>query len=439
MNVAQIITAKRDGCELDEADIHFLIDGYAKGRVQDGQMAAFAMAVFFKGMSHREVAVLTRAMLNSGEILQWSGSTPMVDKHSTGGIGDKISIPLAPILAECGMSVPMISGRGLGTTGGTIDKLESIAGYRTDLSLAEIKQVVETVGCTITAASAEIAPADKRLYALRDVTGTVPSVPLITASILSKKLAEGLDALVLDVKWGNGAFMKTLPAAETLATSLVRTAQELDLETRAILTDMNRPLGKMIGNGLEIDESVDVLRGQGPDDVVLLTLRLAAELLVMCHLANSIEAGMKQAEKTIANGRALLRLEQMVAAHGGDLTAERERAAVYEVAALHAGFISQIDCDRLGLAVIQMGGGRKAVGETIDPSVGIEMLTDVGCRIEVGQSLAKVYCHRQNIQEANRLVSGAFTITADPSAETIDLIGKTLTIDNIGKEEPACG
>ncbi|MEQ1903666.1 MAG: thymidine phosphorylase [Pirellulaceae bacterium] len=425
MNIAQIITAKRDGHELEDREIEFLINGYARNEIQDGQMGAFAMAVYFRGMTDREIVSLTRAMLHSGEIMQWPASPPKVDKHSTGGIGDKISIPLAPILADCGMAVPMISGRGLGTTGGTIDKLESIPGFRTNLLLPEIMEVVNRVGCVITAATNEIAPADKRLYALRDVTGTVPSIPLITASILSKKLAEGLDSLVLDVKCGNGAFMKSEADAEKLAKTLVQTAKQLGVKTRALLTDMNRPLGKMIGNAVEIDESVEVLQGGGPADVVELTERFAAELMVMCGLAPTVSAGRERARESIDSGRALKKLIEMVKAQGGNLATDRPRADAVPVLATQDGFVAEINSDRLGLAVIQMGGGRKVVGQSIDHSVGIEMAVDLGAKVKSGELLATVFTHDATREEAIQTVHSSFSIQRNPPAPW-KLIGRVI-------------
>ncbi len=425
MNIAQIITAKRDGQELDDREIEFLINGYARNEVQDGQMGAFAMAVYFRGMTDREIVGLTRAMLNTGVTMRWSEGPPKVDKHSTGGIGDKISIPLAPILADCGMAVPMISGRGLGTTGGTIDKLESIPGFRTNLLLPEIREIVERVGCAITAATDEIAPADKRLYALRDVTGTVPSIPLITASILSKKLAEGLDSLVLDVKWGNGAFMKSKADAEKLAKTLVQTAKQLGVKTRALLTDMNRPLGKMIGNAVEVDESVEVLQGGGPVDVVELTERFAAELMVMCGLTPTITIGRERARESIDSGRALKKLIEMVKAQGGNLAADRLRAPAVPVVATQSGFISHINSDRLGLAVIQMGGGRRVVGQSVDHSVGIEMEADLGHEVKEGDLLATVFTHANTRDETIQTVLTSFEIQPNQSTATT-LIGETI-------------
>ena len=260
MNLTRIIADKRDGNRIPDEDLTKLVKGYAVGEVPEHQMAAFAMAVYFQGMQPDETVTLTREMRDSGKVMRWPGlDKPIVDKHSTGGIGDKISIPLAPMLAACGLAVPMISGRGLGATGGTLDKLESIHGFRTDLSIEETQKVVSEVGCVITGATEQIAPADRKLYALRDITATVPSVPLITASILSKKLAEGLDSLVLDVKWGSGSFMKTIEQANALAESLVSVASQLGVKTTALITDMNQPLGR-IGNAVEIAESIEILK-----------------------------------------------------------------------------------------------------------------------------------------------------------------------------------
>src|SRR4051795_6658647 len=290
MNVVSLISKKRDGGELTEDEIGSLITGYVRGDVPDYQMASWAMAVYLRGMTVAEIAALTEHMLHSGVTFEWpAGESPKVDKHSTGGIGDKVSLPLAPLLACCGLAVPMISGRGLGATGGTLDKLEAIPGFRTNLRLEEIQAVTERVGCVITGATAEIAPADKKLYALRDVTATVPSIPLITASIMSKKLAESLDALVLDVKFGSGAFMKSLDDARALARSLVETGKRMGVKTTALLTDMNQPLGRMAGNLVEVHEAVATLQGRGPADLWQCTRELGIELLLLTERAGSRE------------------------------------------------------------------------------------------------------------------------------------------------------
>lgn len=389
----QIIAQKRDGCELSENLIADFVDGYTNERIPDYQMAAFAMAIYLQGMTSSETAALTQAMLDSGDRLCWPDDGILrVDKHSTGGVGDKTSLPLAPLLAACGLQVPMLSGRGLGPTGGTLDKLEAIAGFRTDLTLQEIRQQVKNVGCVITGASADLAPADRRLYALRDVTATVPSIPLITASIMSKKLAESPDALVLDVKFGSGAFMKTLDQARLLAESLVATGQRMGVRTSALLTSMNQPLGRMCGNAVEVEESLDILRGQGPVDARRLTLELAAETLLLACVSPGRDQAIQMATERLDSGTAMEFFEAMVAAQGGDLSAPRPIAPSTEVTADQTGVIAAIDVESLGYAVVQMGGGRRQLTDTIDHSVGIEMLVQIGESVERGQPLMRVFC-----------------------------------------------
>ncbi len=409
MNVAQIIAHKRDGDELDEKQLRFLVEGYANRRVPDYQMAAFAMAVFFQGMTDEETETLTRCKIESGERMTWKG-LPAVDKHSTGGIGDKVSIPLAPMLACCGVQVPMISGRGLGATGGTLDKLESIKGYRCEISNDEFRSIVNWNGCSIASASSTLAPADKRLYALRDVTATVPSIPLITASILSKKVAEGISALVLDVKWGSGAFMKTLEQARELGQSLVRVGNRLGVSTSAVITDMNQPLGRMIGNAVEIEESLDILRGEGPPDVVNLTLDLASRLLVAVAVESNQSAAIELLKSKLDNGEALEKFTEMVHSHGGDLKAKRYISQQHTIAASETGFLNRVNADRLGLAVIEMRGGRKQIGDEIDHSTGIEFLVRLGDRIEAGQPIAHVFFDGRKPEYASQLISASVGI-----------------------------
>ena len=428
MNVAQIISAKRDGNELTEEQIGFLISGFASGEIPDYQMSALAMAVYFQGMTIEETTSLTREMLNSGETISWPGGKPKVDKHSTGGIGDKVSIPLAPILACCDVEVPMISGRGLGATGGTLDKLESIPGYRCDLSIDEFKNVVNWNGCSITGATGNLAPADQKLYALRDVTGTVPSIPLITASILSKKLAEGISSLVLDVKWGSGAFMKTIESARELAKSLVAVGNRFDVNTVAVITDMNQPLGNMIGNGVEVDESVDLLRGEGPADVTELTIHLAAQLLVNAGVQPDMDAARKKIDGVIQRGEALAKLSEMIQNHSGDLDATRERGTEHLVKAYDEGFVSRIDAERLGLAVIEMGGGRKLMTDSLDHTAGIEFLVRIGQRIEKGETIAKIFCNdKSKADYAANLVSlaiGTSPLEVPPAKLIVETISR---------------
>ncbi|APZ94225.1 thymidine phosphorylase [Fuerstiella marisgermanici] len=424
MIAAQIIAAKRDGRSLTDDEIAFFVQGYADESIPDYQMSALAMAIFLNGMDERETASLTAQMLNSGTQLNWPDDGVLrVDKHSTGGVGDKVSLPLAPLLACCGFQVPMLSGRGLGPTGGTLDKLESIPGFRTDLSLSEITTLTQQVGCVITGASAELAPADRRLYALRDVTATVQSIPLITASIMSKKLAESLDALVLDVKFGSGAFMKTRERATMLAESLVATGERMGVKTTALLTDMNQPLGRMCGNAVEVLESIDVLKGEGPPDVRELTIELAAELLLTTQAKSTMQAARELATSALDSGAAFEKFEQMVAAQGGQPSAALKVADAAEVSAQQAGFVSAIDTEQLGMAVIAMGGGRQKVSDTIDHAVGLEMLVRIGDEVQPGQPLVRLFCprpaaHADNIRKA---------ISIGEEAYRPDLIAERIT------------
>ncbi len=427
MNPVWIIAKKRDGEELSSQDIGTFISGYAAGKIPDYQMSALAMAIYLRGMSTAEIAALTDHMLASGARFTWpSGGTPKVDKHSTGGIGDKVSLPLAPMLACCGLQVPMISGRGLGATGGTLDKLEAIPGFRTNLSLDEMRAVTERVGCVISGATADLVPADRKLYALRDVTATVPSIPLITASIMSKKLAEGLEALVLDVKFGSGAFMKTAELARQLARSMVNTGQRMNVPTTALLTDMNQPLGRMAGNAVEVDESVAALEGRGPADLMEVTLALGAELLVSTRKAETVESARQQLQQTIDSGAAREKFAEMVAAQGGNLDAPRSVAPASEVKTHQAGFISRMDTEKLGQAVIAMRGGRKQLGDLLDLSTGFEMLVRLGDRVETGQPLAKLFAPANVAEEGRQLLLAAIEI-----AEESPVLGP-LILEHVG-------
>jgi len=392
---ATLIAAKRDHHELSDEQISFFIHGFANGDIPDYQMSAMAMAIFLNGMTPREVATLTSEMLRSGTQLSWPGDGRLrVDKHSTGGIGDKTSLILAPLLAECGLQIPMLSGRGLGATGGTLDKLEAIPGFHTNLSLEEITRLTQSVGCVITGASHELAPADRKLYALRDVTATVPSIPLITASIMSKKLAESLDALVLDVKFGSGAFMKSLDQATQLAHSLVDTGERMGVRTTAFLTDMNQPLGRMGGNAVEVLEATEVLKGGGPDDVRILTIELCAELLISTGLERDRNTARDRCAARIADGAAYERYCRMVHAQGGDPLAAMSVAPASELIADQAGIVSAIDTEALGLAIIELGGGRRKMGDAIDHSVGLEMLVRLGDRVTIGTPLVRIFSHQ---------------------------------------------
>lgn len=409
---ASIIARKRDGQRLATADIAAFVDGFTCGEVPDYQMAALAMAIYLRGMEPSETADLTERMLHSGTILEWpANSPPVVDKHSTGGVGDKVSLVLAPLLACCGLWVPMISGRGLGATGGTLDKLESIPGFRTNLTLDEIRQVTQHVGCVITGATPQIAPADKKLYALRDVTATVASIPLITASIMSKKLAEGLNALVLDVKWGSGAFMQTLEKAQELARWMVATGRRMHVETTALITDMNQPLGRMAGNAVEVNEAVETLSGRGPADLIEVTLALGAELLVTSRRAVNLAAGRAQLQQHMNSGTGLEKFRQMVAAQGGSLDSRRAVAPPRDFVAQRAGFVVRIDTQILGTAVIEMGGGRRVITDSIDHAVGLEMLVRLGDRVEKNQPVMRVFAHQTAADRVWPVLTSAIDIS----------------------------
>lgn len=420
---AQLIARKRDGEELSDAEIHEFVRRYTSGDLPDYQMSALAMAVYFQGMTMPETTSLTQALLQSGTSLVWDDAVPKVDKHSTGGIGDKVSLVLAPVMACCGLHVPMLSGRGLGITGGTLDKLEAIPGFRTDLTLGELQRQTREVGCVITGASQELAPADRKLYALRDVTGTVPSRPLIVASIMSKKLAEGLGSLVLDVKVGSGAFMKTVEDARLLANDLVTVGKKMGVKTTALLTDMEQPLGLAIGNAVEVRESINVLQGRGLADVLELSFRLGNELLVSAGVADSEKAAYQMQLATITDGTAYEKFEQMIAAQGGANATSLKIAQSHELLAQKTGHIHAIDSALLGEAVIRLGGGRRFVEDKIDHSIGFELLAKVGQRIETGQPLMRVFADKEydSLQLAD-----VFEIKDDPSAKQ-DLIIDRIT------------
>ncbi len=407
---SQVIAKKRDGGELDEQEIADFVAQYVCGDIPDYQMSALAMAICIQGMTPGETAVLTREMLGSGQRISWTEGAPIVDKHSTGGLGDKVSLVLAPLLACCDLRVPMISGRGLGITGGTLDKLESIPGFRTDLTISEIQRQTNQVGCVICAATDDLAPADRKLYALRDVTGTVESIALITASILSKKLAESLDSLVMDVKFGSGAFMRSIEQAHGLAESLVKVGCRMGTKTIALLTDMNQPVGRMVGNALEVDEAVQSLQGEGPDDLWRLTLALATELLLSSgRVAHAAEAEQLLGSK-VEDGSALEKFREMVRAQGGDLDATRRVAPTRDITASRTGCLTSVDGVMLGQAVIELGGGRMRLGDPIDHSVGFEMLVRIGDHINQGDPLVRVYAAPASVDQVQANVTRALAI-----------------------------
>lgn len=392
-----LIEKKRDGKILEEREIREFVNAYAAGSLPDYQMAAMAMAIYFSGMTVEETAALTDAMMRSGELITWDGCPmPTADKHSTGGIGDKLSLIIAPLVATQDVAVPMISGRGLGITGGTLDKLESIPGYNTRLDVAQFKRVTESVGCSIIGQTADLAPADKKLYALRDVTGTVPSIPLITASIMSKKLAEGAETLVFDVKYGKAAFMKSREQAEKLLESLVSTARASGRKSAAILTPMDSPHGRTAGNAVEVVESVEVLKGGGPDDVRNLSLALSEEMVALAHPERDRSAVRDSLRSALEDGRALERFRMMVEAQGGDARFIDSPAllpqpgAVLEICSDRSGRVADVDAETVGRVVLELGGGRRQVSDAIDFAAGVDRMVQVGEMVERGGVLMRL-------------------------------------------------
>ncbi len=403
MDARAIIAALRRGETPSQEELTWFANGLADGRVTDAQAGAFAMAVCLQGLGEEARVALTLAMRDSGDTLKWDFDGPVLDKHSTGGVGDCVSLVLAPALAACGAYVPMISGRGLGHTGGTLDKMEAIPGLRTTLDEAHFCEVVRTSGCAIVSASADIAPADKRLYAIRDVTGTVESLDLITASILSKKLAAGLQGLVLDVKVGTGAFMKTPDDARALATSLVETANLAGCPTSAVISDMNQPLAPALGNALEVAECMEVLCNGKGGALTELTVALGGVLLCNAALAPDLEAGIDAISKALTSGQAAERFGRMVAAMGGPVQfAENwerflpEAPVIREVLAPASGFITHMDGEALGLAVVDLGGGRQVQSDVVDPAVGFSDVVALGQKVVKGQPLLRIHAARED-------------------------------------------
>jgi pyrimidine-nucleoside phosphorylase len=424
MRMAWLIEKKRDGHPLSQAEIEFVVRGFTDGTIPDYQMAALAMAVCFRGMSRDELTAFTLAMMESGRVLDLSSLPhPTADKHSTGGVGDKISLVLAPLVASCGVAVPMISGRGLGLTGGTLDKLEAIPGYRTHLSSDEFLSVLRQCGCSLIGQTSELAPADRKLYALRDVTGTVPSIPLIASSILSKKLAEGAGTLVMDVKWGCGAFMGTLDAARELARTLVGIAAAAGRRAAALVTDMNQPLGRTAGNALEVRESIEALRGKGPDDVMALTHALAAEMLVLAGAAPDAQSATDRLQRAIADGSALSRFREMVRLHGGDVSAidDPDRlptsACIRPYPAKQVGYIAGARADAIARACVVLGAGRERTTDRVDPAAGVSGIRKIGEPIRAGEPLLFLHgASDSRIAQAASFLEKAFSFTDTPHA-----------------------
>ncbi|MGH9792902.1 MAG: thymidine phosphorylase [Candidatus Acidiferrales bacterium] len=423
MRVVDLITKKRDGGELTAEEINSLIQSYTRGDVPDSQMAAWLMAVLLRGMNRAEIAAVTQAMLESGEVLDLSDlPAPKVDKHSTGGVGDKTSLILAPIVAAAGLYVPMISGRGLGHSGGTLDKLESIRGFNVNLSLADFRRVLEKCGCALIGQTPEIAPADKKMYALRDVTGTVESQALICGSIMSKKLAEGIDALVLDVKTGTGAFMREDKDAVALAELLAGTGRAVGKKVVALITDMNEPLGRWVGNACEVRECIEMMQGKPCDERLReISVELAAWMLVLGGRAAGVEQGRTIAEEMLRSGKALGKFEEIIRAQGGDGgvcdDVRRLPQAKYKVNvnATVAGHVAAIDCRKVGVASCVIGGGRETKEDVIDPGVGIEIHRGLMEPVEKGQALATIYYNADaRLDEARGLLDQAYRVEAGP-------------------------
>jgi pyrimidine-nucleoside phosphorylase len=417
-----IIERKRDGHALTNEELASFITGYVRGDIPDYQAAALTMAIFFRGMSPAETASLTRIMMQSGETIDTSSIiTPKIDKHSTGGIGDKISIPLAPLVASCGVTIPMIAGRGLGLTGGTIDKLESIPGYRVNLTASEFIATLKACGCSIIGQSEQLVPADRKLYALRDVTATVPSIPLIVSSIMSKKLAEGIDGLVLDVKSGSGAFMQSLDSARTLAKALITVGQSMGKRVSALITNMDQPLGRSVGNALEIKESIDILRGRGPSDSTDLTLHLGAEMLTLAGLSPSPAAALPLLQRKLESGAPLEVLRSMIRLQGGNADIVDNHNLLpaspiqHPLPAPSTGYIASVDAGKIGRAALLLGAGRAKTTDTIDYAAGLSALVKIGDHVIAGQPLTILHAATpERITAALPLVQDAITIISSP-------------------------
>jgi pyrimidine-nucleoside phosphorylase len=422
MRAVDIIRKKRDGQELSQDEIGFLVEAASHDTLPDYQLAAWLMAVVWRGMSGAELGALTDAMLHSGEVLNLSGMPgAKVDKHSTGGVGDKTSLILAPVVAAGGLRVPMISGRGLGHTGGTLDKLEAIPGFDVNLSLREFRSVLEKCGCAMIGATPEIAPADKKLYALRDVTATVESPYLICASIMSKKLAEGIDALVLDVKTGDGAFMKKQQDSEYLAELMVETGSRMGTKVAALITDMDQPLGRAIGNALEVQECIEVLDGRGPDDLRQLSLELAAWMFLLGGRTGTIEEGRKLAAETIGSGRARDTFRELIRLQRGDERVVDDPRRLPQarhqeiVTAAKTGYVAAIHCERMGIAGMMLGGGREKKEDTVDPAAGITLGKKAGDSVKAGETLCTAHYNRdERHAEAMAMLRGCFDIGPEP-------------------------
>jgi pyrimidine-nucleoside phosphorylase len=432
--VIDLIRKKRDGGPLSSLEIEYLVGGCTNGSIPDYQMAAWLMAVVLRGMTREETAALTHAMLYSGEVLDLSSlPAKKVDKHSTGGVGDKTSLVLAPLVAAGGLYVPMISGRGLGHTGGTLDKLEAIPGFRVGLTVSEFHHVLKACGCCMIGQTEKIAPADRKLYALRDVTGTVESPYLICASIMSKKLAEGTDALVLDVKTGSGAFMKKEEDAVFLAELMVETGELMGKQMAALITDMNQPLGRMVGNALEVQECIEILHGGGPPDLRELCLELGAWMFYLGGVTKTIAQAKQLCEQLIASGQAFDRFRQMVELQGGDVstiddpTRLPRTAHHVEVPSPRTGYVAAIACEQIGTACVILGGGRERKEDAIDPAVGIVVHRKIGDKVSMGEPLCTIHCHSDaQAARARAMLEESYRIADEPPAHKTSLVHRVI-------------
>ncbi|BDR58005.1 pyrimidine-nucleoside phosphorylase [Xylocopilactobacillus apicola] len=411
MRMVDVIHKKRNGGELTDKEIDFFVSGFVDGSIPAYQISALLMAIYYKNMTDRERTNLTMKMLNSGERLDLSAIPGIkVDKHSTGGIGDKVSIPLAPIVAAAGIPDPMISGRGLGNTGGTLDKLEAIPGYQVEQTKEQFIEQVKDIGLAIVGTTGNIAPADKKIYALRDVTDTVDSIPLISSSIMSKKIASGTDALVIDVKTGSGAFMKTLAEAQELAHALVEIGRGVGMKCIAVITDMSQPLGNKVGNSLEIEESIDLLKGEGPEDLKEITLTLGSYMAILGQKATNFNEAYAMLEKTIEDGSALEKFRAMLKAQGADERVIDDYSIMpqakyhIELPAKQSGLLTKLSADEVGIASMMLGGGRQRVDDQLDYSVGIDLHKKVGDPVQEGESLMTIYSNREDIDDVLELL-----------------------------------
>ena len=434
MRTVDLIHRKRDGEELDSEEISYLIEGYTRGDIPDYQMSAFLMATYFANMTDREVSTLTERMIRSGETVDLSSVKGVkVDKHSTGGVGDKTSMIVAPLAAAAGVIVPMISGRALGHTGGTLDKLESIPGFRTDLTVEQLLAQLNQLGLAFIGQSDQLAPADGKLYALRDVTATVESIPLIASSIMSKKMAEGLDALVLDVKVGSGAFMKKQVDARRLAQMMVGIGRRMDKRVQALITDMNQPLGYAVGNALEVMEVSQTLMNQGPPDLTRLCLELAARMIHLAKIAPTLDDARHEAENKLVDGSGYRKFKQVIEAQGGNAQALDKfellpnATGMREITSPRAGYVSGIDAEDIGQASTLMGAGRSRKEDRIDPAVGVILEVKTGDKVDAGSVLCRLYyTSEEHVEEAAEMVEGAFRVSsqkAEDRALILEVVG----------------